>query len=137
MTALTLSDVLSRMGDGDDGHVGSEISYLKVDIAGAELDALPQMVSSGAVGRVRQIGVSFRTGPAYLAPTRQPVAFLRLVRAFQRMHTELGFRLVHYALDGCTERTEDPFKIRYTNFDAVWYRPDLELSPEEGERPQP
>ncbi len=56
---LTLSDAISKMGDE-----GKEISYLKVDAAGAEAEALPQMVESGALRNVRQVrkNVDFDSG---------------------------------------------------------------------------
>ncbi len=124
MPVLTVSDAIEKMGDG-----GKEIAYLKLDVHGEELSALQQVVSSGALNNVRQLGVTFYTGPKYLPRDKSAHTYFRLVRAFQEMFETLGFRLVHYAPDGCLGKAEDPRRVYYTNFDAVWYKPKAEEEP--------
>lgn len=47
---MTLSEAVSKLGDE-----GKEISYLKLDCDGAELEAIPKMIENGALRNVRQV----------------------------------------------------------------------------------
>lgn len=41
------------------GHQNRNITYLKIDVEGAEREILPNLIKSGVLERVKQIGVEF------------------------------------------------------------------------------
>ena len=57
MPVLSLLDSIKLFGDE-----GREITYLKIDIEGAEFGALPSMLESGVFEQVRQMGIEMHTG---------------------------------------------------------------------------
>ena len=57
MPVLSLLDSIRLFGDE-----GKEITYLKIDVEGAEFAALPQMLQSGVFEQVRQMGIEMHTG---------------------------------------------------------------------------
>ncbi len=115
----TLLEALDRL-DGKD----AEITYLKVDVEGSELQALPEWIESGVLKRVRQIGIEFHTGPIHLPADRANVVYRELLEVLAKMHKEdLGFRLISYTPNGCVGKSHDPSKKYYTYFDVVLYKP--------------
>ena len=44
------------------GDEEEEITYLKIDVEGAEFAALPEMLKSGVFQHVRQMGIEMHTG---------------------------------------------------------------------------
>ena len=56
MPVVTLREAMKMHGDED-----KEITYLKVDVEGAEFYALPEMVKSGIFSQVRQMGIEMHT----------------------------------------------------------------------------
>ena len=56
----TLKDAISK-----NGHLGKEITYLKVDIESSEIKAIPEWIQSGVLENVRQIGMELHTGKVF------------------------------------------------------------------------
>ena len=115
---VTLKDAIAAFGDE-----GREIAYLKVDVEGSELKAIPDWVDDGSLSHVTQIGMELHTGPVHLKPEKAAKTYEKLIRAFQKMHTKLGFRLLNYSPNGCVGKGQDPERKYYTYFDVVFYKP--------------
>jgi hypothetical protein len=111
---VTLDDAVAMFGDE-----GKEISYLKVDVEGSEMKALPLWAKSdkGALRHVRQLGIEMHTRSVKAASDEMR----SLLKAFANMH-RMGFRMVSYTPNLCLGRNRDPAKTFYTFFDMVFYR---------------
>ena len=48
------------------GDAGKKISYLKVDVEGAEHKAISEWIRSGILDHVKQIGIEIHTGRDFL-----------------------------------------------------------------------
>ena len=59
---LTLEDTINSFGDE-----GKTIHYLKVDVEGYELKAIPTWVSSGILNQIQQINLELHTGGRQLS----------------------------------------------------------------------
>lgn len=120
----TLGDILEEFGDGD-----KEVFYLKVDVEGSELEALPEWIESGSLRNVRQLGLEFHTGRSIVPDEEATETFAVLIQSIQKLH-EMGFRLISYQPNGCVGKNGDLFKKYYSYFDVVFYRAgDLNLAP--------
>ena len=84
----TFSSILQR-----NGHLDSRITYLKVDIEGAEVDGLHEWLESGALKNVQQLGLEF-----HLPDTETTLKFFY---ALVKLYTLTDFRLVSFDLNGC------------------------------------
>ena len=61
VNVLTLKDAIAKMGD-----TGKDITQLKVDIEGSELEAIHEWIQSGVLEDVHQIGIEFHTGKIFI-----------------------------------------------------------------------
>jgi hypothetical protein len=111
---MTLKDTINSMGDS-----GKIISYLKVDIEGSEIKAIPEWISSGVLDQVRQFGIEIHTGAGLGAdPLPQ---LLELLDSIKQLH-QIGFKLISNVNNDCIGKTED-FEKRYLNLmEAVFYK---------------
>jgi len=111
---MTLKDTINSMGDS-----GKIISYLKVDIEGSEIKAIPEWISSGVLDQVRQFGIEIHTG-AGLGADPLP-HLLELLDSIRQLH-QIGFKLISNVNNDCIGKTEDLEK-RYLNLmEAVFYK---------------
>ena len=115
----TLEKAIKMVND-----TGKVISYLKVDVEGSELDAIPQWVKSGVLANVQQIGIELHTGPVSLKHGDIRLKFANLLRAFKAMKVKYNFQLVSYETNGCVDKRQDELTQRfYTYFDIVLFNP--------------
>jgi len=75
------------------GHDKKKVFYLKVDIEGSELTALPQWIESGALDKVEQLAMEL-----HLPPIHQQKRFQWLLKVLQQLYT-LGFRLISHEVN--------------------------------------
>lgn len=116
---LTLDEALRQNGDE-----GKEITYLKMDVEGAEFVALPQMIESKVFTNVRQMGIEMHTGSRNL-PTQKIIAktLHSMLTVFKELQENYGFRLIAYNANGCMG-TKYCLTKSYHNFhDIVFYKP--------------
>ncbi len=117
----TLDKAIKMVND-----TGKVISYLKVDVEGSELEAIPQWLKSKAkvLTKVQQIGIELHTGPISLKHGEIRVKFANLLRALKSMKDDYGFQLISYEANGCVGKSQDELSKRfYTYFDIVLYNP--------------
>lgn len=97
MPVVTLTEAMKMFGDQD-----SEITYLKLDIEGAEFYALPEMIKSGVFQKVRQMGIEMHTGSRNLKNQKWIQKHLNsALMVFKDLQETYGFRLVAYNANGC------------------------------------
>ena len=96
------------------GHM-TNISYLKVDIEGFELEAVPEWLDSGVLSNIKQIGMEFHTGYNVITKEERPRIFRQLLKSFLDMH-ELGFRLISYSPNHCVGRSYNHLNQNYYTF---------------------
>jgi hypothetical protein len=98
-------------------HQDSRVFYLKVDIEGSELTALPQWMESGALEHVEQLAMEL-----HLPPVHEEQRFPWLLGLLQQLY-KAGFRLVSHEVN----MTVKNISLGYHNYlevvlmrDTVW-----------------
>ena len=113
----TLKDAIFNNGD-----LGKEITYLKVDIESSEIKAIPDWIRSGVLENVRQIGMELHTGKIYFDRKGQSSAAKKLLKIVSQLY-DLGFRHISYSPNTCVGKSQDPNGQYYTFIDIVLYKP--------------
>merc|ERR1711983_248784 len=97
MPVLTLKEAMKNFNDLD-----KEITYLKMDVEGAEFYALPEIVNSGVFKQVRQIGIEMHTGSRNLPKKNMVKKHLNSsLNVFKTLQETYGFRLIAFNANGC------------------------------------
>ena len=104
------------------GDFGKTITYLKVDVEGAELKSIREWIESGILDHVRQIGIEFHTGKDFVKESDVVPVLLRLVEDCRKLH-DLGFRLISSDLNGCAGSETDGRNRYNPFFEIVFYKP--------------
>ena len=117
MPVTTLKDAIANNGD-----LGKEITYVKVDVEGSEIEAIPEWIQSGIINDVRQIGIELHTGKLFFDKVGQVNAAKSLLKSVSQLY-DLGFRLISYDPNKCIGKEEDPRKQYYTFLDIVLFKP--------------
>ena len=119
MPVLSLLDSIKLFGDE-----GKEITYLKIDVEGAEFGALPEMLKSGVFEQVRQMGIEMHTGSRNLPKEKNILKALNnSMKVFQAMQETYGFRLIAYNANGCMAKKYCLTRSYHNYHDIVFYKP--------------
>jgi hypothetical protein len=113
MQFVTLSGAIERMGD-----TGRRITYLKVDVEGAELSALKNWISSGILEYVSQIGIEIHS--AHSQESANGTLF-GLLDSF-RWLDKAGFKLININNNECVGKSPDFNQQFYTIFELVFFK---------------
>ena len=113
---LTLKDAVQSMGDS-----GKSISYLKVDIEGAEIKAIPEWISSGVLDQVNQFGIELHTGLSSLGSNDLIPKLSELLTTIRKL-SNLGFQLISTTNNDCVGKSEDYKKQYLTLMEVVFYK---------------
>jgi len=114
---MKLKDIVEMKGD-----IGKKISFLKVDVEGAEIKAMSEWIESGILDQVQQIGIEIHTGTDYIEEKDIVETLYKFIDNFKKLHS-LGFRFIFTSLNDCTGRDND-LKKEYTPFyELVFYKP--------------
>lgn len=120
---VTLQDALKRLGDD-----GKNISVLKLDVEGEELQSLPQMLTSNMFENIRQLHLEVHTQQVFLASHHQEQQGEDNFRVFMstinyiRNIIKSPYRIIHYAPNLLMERMLSKGDKFYTCFDLVLYK---------------
>ena len=97
MPVVTLAEAMKMFNDQN-----KEITYLKLDVEGAEFYALPEMVKSGVFNNIRQMGIEMHTGSRNLKNPKIVQKHLNAsLMVFKELQETYGFRLIAYNANGC------------------------------------
>jgi hypothetical protein len=118
MPVATLEEAIIRNGDE-----GKAITYLKMDVEGAELLALPEIVESGVLKNVKQIGIEMHTGTPNLHKSKAKKIYNGLLKSFKTMQEDYGYRLIAYNANGCMGKKFCPERKYHSYHDLVFYKP--------------
>ncbi len=119
MDVLTLEEAIKRNNDE-----GKEITYLKMDVEGAEFYALPQMVTSGVFEHIRQLGIEMHTGSRNLPkPNIIKKHLNKTLKVFKELQETYGFRLIAYNANGCMGKKYCLTRSYHNYHDLVFYKP--------------
>ena len=119
MPVLSLLDSIKLFGDE-----GKEITYLKIDVEGAEFGALPDMLKSGVFEQVRQMGIEMHTGSRNLPKEKHILKALNnSLKVFKEMQESYGFRLIAYNANGCMAKKYCLTRSYHNYHDIVFYKP--------------
>jgi len=102
---------------------GKKISYLKVDIEGAEIEAIPEWITSGVLESVSQIGIELHTGRTSLGldPGDLVQKFSSIIDFVKDLY-RLGFKLINHVNNECVAKTDDPNQTYYSLMEVVFYK---------------
>jgi hypothetical protein len=106
------------------GDENRTITYLKMDVEGAELTCLGQFLKSGVLQNTQQIGIEMHTGKQIATNSIRKV-LKAVIKAFKEMYL-LGFRLVAYNPNGCMGKAHDPERLYYNYHDLLFYKSSVE-----------
>lgn len=107
----TLMDLMLKNGDDM-----SKIFFLKVDIEGYELDALPEWIESGALEKVDQLALELHLGKIH-----KQKKFQWLVKLLQQLYT-MGFRLISHEVNSAMGKTDQGY---YSCLEVVLMRDNV------------
>ncbi len=96
---------------------------MKLDVEGAELNALPSLVESGVFENVQQIGIEMHTGSLNVIRKRALKLFNTLLATFKTLQEKHGFRLIAYNANGCMGKKYCYTNTYHTYHDLVFYKP--------------
>lgn len=103
-------------------HQDTEISYVRLDIEGEELQAIPEMVRSDALKNVRQLGAQLHTGSMTMRKKERPPVLRKFLRAWNQMN-DMGLQHISYDPNRCVGKSQDPVDRRYyATIDVVLYK---------------
>ena len=112
---LTLEDTIKAFKDE-----GKTINYLKVDVEGHELKALPTWLHSGILEKIQQINFELHTGKIILKKHQIGPTLYPILKALKKMDEKYGFKLIQYKPNGCVGKSQDEIESKYyTFFDIV------------------
>jgi len=119
MPVVNLKAAMEIFGDQD-----KEITYLKLDVEGAEFFALPEMVKSGVFKQIRQMGIEMHTGSRNLHNPKVIQKHLNSsLMAFKELQETYGFRLIAYNANGCMGKKYCLTRSYHNYHDLVFYKP--------------
>jgi len=107
----TLKDLM--VGNGDEK---SRIFYLKVDIEGYELDALPEWIESGALEKVDQMALEL-----HLRRIHSQKKFQWLLKLLQQLYS-MGFRLVSHEVNSAMGKADQGY---YSFLEVVFMKDNV------------
>ena len=102
------------------GDSGRKISYLKVDIEGAELAAMKTWITSGILKYVSQIGIEVHTDHSPESGNATLFDLLETLRLFDKE----GFKLISTTNNECVGKSHDYYQQFYTLFEVVLFKHD-------------
>jgi hypothetical protein len=113
----TLDTLIKANGDEN-----RTITYLKMDVEGAELTSLGQILKSDVLENIQQIGIEMHTGAMTINTSSIRKVLTAVINAFKVMHDQLGFRLVAYNPNGCVGTALDPDRLYDNYHDLLFYK---------------
>lgn len=118
----TLNTILNQ-----NGHTSTKISYLKMDIEGAEVNGLPSWFNSGALKHVRQIGFEFHLTNSRNGYTNDLATTIRFLETLKLLYFEGNYRLISYDPNGCSQNMGKPSMSYYNLAEVVLMKIDTDL----------
>jgi hypothetical protein len=113
----TLNSLIKDFGDQ-----GKPITYLKLDVEGDEHLSFDQMIKSGVLKNVKQIGVEMHTSVHHWSKKSIKKLVRSTIRNFQFLHKDLDFRMVSYNGNGCHSKLPDHTKQYYSYHDVLFVK---------------
>ena len=101
----TLLDIIQS-----NGHLKTKITYLKVDIEGEEIRAIPQWLKSGAMVNVHQFGVEIH---------QKFKSISYMMKLMRDLQVEEHFRIINWQYNLFTRR-DDLFEIVFKRIDLTF-----------------
>ena len=117
---MTLKDAVASMGD-----TGKVISYLKVDIEGSEIRAIPEWIESGILDQVSQFGIELHTGLTAFGRFNLSIRYSEILQAMKRLYGA-GFRLISKSNNDCVAKNDD-IKKRYFSLVEVVFSKEINV----------
>ena len=115
VNVLTLEDIIKIFKDE-----GKTINYLKVDVEGHELKALPTWLESGILDNIQQINLELHTVNIFLKQHQIASTLHMMLKALKQMEDIYRFKLIDYKPNGCVGKWQDEIENKYhTFFDIV------------------
>ena len=121
-SVLTLKDAVEEMGDA-----GKSISYLKVDIEGSEIKAIPEWIDSGVLDQVNQFGIELHTGQTSLGSDDLIPKISELLTIIRKLHN-IGFRLISNSNNDCVGKSDDYNKQYFNLMEVVFYKDNWQFT---------
>ena len=107
----TLSKIIN-----ENGHTNTKISYLKMDIEGAELSGLRVWIESGLLDNVQQIGMEVHLGE------KNRMFTLPFLNTLRKLQLKANFRIFNWEANNCwknVNRNEQYFSLAELVFKKI------------------
>ena len=114
---ITLQEAIEIYKDNE-----NEITYLKLDIDGAEFEVLPQIVEAGLLDRIQQLSVTMNTGSPHLTKRQIVPKLNEILQTFKKMQENYGFHLLSSSTDGCKHKKFCLTKTYHNYHDLLFYK---------------
>ena len=85
-------------------HTGTKISYLKMDIEGAEVNGLPVWHKSGSLANVQQIAIEYHLDSHWAPPLPIVTKTKKFLTALRDLQVKGGFRMMNWEANYCWEK---------------------------------
>ena len=97
------SKTFSQILDANN-HTNTKISYLKMDIEGAEIDGLPVWLESGSFANVQQIAIEYHLDSHWAPSLPIDIKTKKLLTALRDLQITGGFRMMNWEANLCWEK---------------------------------
>ena len=109
------------------GHISTKISYLKMDIEGAELKGLPSWFNSGALNHVRQMGFEFHLKHSRNGYSNDLVTTIGFIETLNLLYFKGNYRLISYDPNGCWQNMGETSGSYYNLAEIVLMKIDTDM----------
>ena len=110
----TLDTILKDLGD-----YGKRITYLKVDVEGAEIPCIKQWMKSGVLQFVDQLGIEMHTRSVFIDKSAHKMIYRRFLTFLKSLESQYGLRLAAYNPNLCHAKNLDSQKLYYSLHDIL------------------
>ena len=110
----TLDTILKDIGD-----YGKSITYLKIDVEGAEIACIKQWLKSGVLQFVDQLGIEMHTRSMYIDKSAHKMIYRRFLTFLKFLKSEYKLSLAAYNPNLCHAKNLDSQKLYYSLHDIL------------------
>ena len=106
----------------ENGDIGKQITYLKIDVEGSEVWSLSNWLRTKVLKNVEQLGIEMHTANSIIDKSKVKVWFPKLIAFFQTILDKYGLVLTAYNPNLCQDKGHDGQRTYYSYHDALFVK---------------